>query len=94
MEMILESVSPIAYELIREGMILKISKKIPNKLEYRGTLEPAKMRYLAFSGITKVGMIPDTYTDEIILKKIHSIKIIKINRSPNQIVAVLIIKKN
>ena len=61
MEMILESVSPIAYELIREGMILKISKKIPNKLEYRGTLEPAKMRYLAFSGITKVGMIPEYF---------------------------------
>ena len=69
----LSAISPIAFELASEGDLVSIKIKMPNKLEYRGTLEAAKDVFLVSKGVTKVGMIPrkiaDTLPDLIRVKQ-------------------------
>lgn len=58
MEIFLETISPIAFELVRPGNQVKIVNKKPNRKEFRGTLESAQDCFLIMKGVSKIGMIP------------------------------------
>jgi len=78
----LSAISPIAFELAREGDIVSIKKKVPNKSEYRGTLEAARDVFLVFKGVTKVGVIPNRVSDTLPnLANVRTGKIVKMDKS-------------
>jgi hypothetical protein len=78
----LSAISPIAFELAKEGDFVSIKKKAPNKAEYRGTLEAARDVFLVFKGVTKVGMIPSKVSDTLPdLANVKTGKIIKMDQS-------------
>ena len=54
----LASTSPVSFLLAKSGDRLEITRKLPNKSEYRGNLGAAKTMYLVCKGKTKIGIIP------------------------------------
>ena len=64
MKVQLSSVSPISFLMIREGELLEIKRKPPNKNEFRGRLEAATESYLVFKSQTKIGMLPTKFVKE------------------------------
>ena len=54
----LESISPFAFSIIKEGDRVQIKYKNAKKNEYRDKIGPPSDCYMVFRGQTKIGMIP------------------------------------
>lgn len=61
MEVKLDSVSPIAFEMIRAGSQVRLQFRPSNRKEYREKIA-ARDCYLVFFGSTKIGMIPIAFS--------------------------------
>jgi hypothetical protein len=61
MEIQLIAVSPITFEMVKEGELMRIERKPPNRNEYRDKIGPANECYLVVKGKTKIGMIPTSF---------------------------------
>lgn len=60
----LKSISPLSYEIIRNGEKLRIEHKPAKLNEYREKIGPARDCYLVFKGNTKIGMIPSDFCEK------------------------------
>jgi hypothetical protein len=86
MDIELTSISPISFEIVKEGDIalIKIVKAKPN--EYREKIGPPKDCFLVFKGPTKIGMIPlKVATEELQLIASRKCLISIVNKAANKI---------
>ena len=59
----LASVSAVSFLLAKSGDKLEITRKLPNKSEFRGNIGAAKTMYLVCKGKTKIGIIPPAFVE-------------------------------
>lgn len=63
MDVKLDAVSPIAFELVREGHPVRLQFKRSDKREYREKIV-ARDCFLVFRGQTKIGMVPTKLNED------------------------------
>ena len=86
MDIELTSISPISFEVVRQGDIalIKIVKAKPN--EYREKIGPPKDCFLVFKGPTKIGMIPlKVATEDLQLSSSRKCLISIVDKAANKI---------
>jgi hypothetical protein len=59
----LASISPVSFLLAKCGDKLEITRKLPNKNEFRGNIGKATTMYLVCKGKTKIGIIPPSFIE-------------------------------
>lgn len=82
----LKSISPLSFEVIKNGEKLRVEHKPAKINEYREKIGPARDCYLVFKGNTKIGMIPSDFCeDNTIYLKRKFCKVFSINKEKSLI---------
>jgi hypothetical protein len=86
----LEAISPISFEVVRRGDILRIQKKEPKPNEYRDKIGPATQSYLLFKDRTKIGIISSAVSKTIpFLSNQKYCRVIEIDSTSGKIIVQL-----